>query len=714
MRKSRIFKRSAPQADGVRYAPPSGPPPNWPTWQTPSLGRSARGRGEDASGVAAPVVISLQDEIKRSFKACKTGKGNAQLLQETLAYTRPEDLKGNPLIEEFVQRCRASQEYLASNIPWASFHAERSRESYHGSGETDEELLLAELLQTNQELLDALSSYGDLQAQAEREQRKAERRLRTMEAITSFEPTPSETALVDRIFAVGDPQNTGFMSPDVAHSILIGSGLPADTLQEIWDIANVEENPKYGKYVIGIAVRLVGHVQNGRELSDELILTPGSIASIDGLETSQEASNYISLAPSSSNTLPADPFSEPSSSDLDVDRPPLPHALSNLPPLTEQDRNKFMQIFHRSGPENGILSGPRSREVLMKSRLPMNILGDIWDLADVEHRGYLDAPAFTVAMYLVQACMSGQLTTIPPVLPQQLYAEAAKNAPHAVLDAHYGSSGQASYPPPPAAGPFSTADRVSSHPPTQFPPSTAAEEPSLIDLDEGISDFSGPVSMPIPTIGGAPTGAMRSSPPLPPGLNIPPLSVSISPLSPTSSSIFRPLSSPSRTPPSSQPGSAPYTPIPAFQTAPEGWNWDVTPADKANSDKHFDSLDPWRQGYVEGEAAVGFLSKSKLPPADLAKIWDLADMNHDGKLTREEFAIAMYLIRSKLSGKDVPRELPPSLVPPPNLPELADVLAVPAPQQAAATPPAQQEEPARSSTPPPPYDENLDLSQDTA
>lgn len=78
-------------------------------------------------------------------------------------------------------------------------------------------------------------------------------------------------------------------------------------------------------------------------------------------------------------------------------------------------------------------------------------------------------------------------------------------------------------------------------------------------------------------------------------------------------------------------------------------------------------------------------------------------MNHGGKLTKEEFAVAMYLIRGKLSGKEIPDELPPSLIPPPNLPDLS---ATPAPVQI--------EEPARASTPPPPYDENMNIPEETA
>jgi hypothetical protein len=43
---------------------------------------------------------------------------------------------------------------------------------------------------------------------------------------------------------------------------------------------------------------------------------------------------------------------------------------------------------------------------------------------------------------------------------------------------------------------------------------------------------------------------------------------------------------------------------------------------------------------------------------------DLADINNDGRLTRDGFAVAMHLIQSNLSGKDIPISLPPTLVPP--------------------------------------------------
>lgn len=42
----------------------------------------------------------------------------------------------------------------------------------------------------------------------------------------------------------------------------------------------------------------------------------------------------------------------------------------------------------------------------------------------------------------------------------------------------------------------------------------------------------------------------------------------------------------------------------------------------------------------------------------------LADGDDDDKLSREEFAVAMHLVKEKLSGKDLPNSLPFSLIPP--------------------------------------------------
>ena len=50
--------------------------------------------------------------------------------------------------------------------------------------------------------------------------------------------------------------------------------------------------------------------------------------------------------------------------------------------------------------------------------------------------------------------------------------------------------------------------------------------------------------------------------------------------------------------------------------------WDITPAEKANSDRFFDGLDNKpKKGYIEADAAVPFMMQSNLPEDVLAQIW---------------------------------------------------------------------------------------------
>lgn len=51
-----------------------------------------------------------------------------------------------------------------------------------------------------------------------------------------------------------------------------------------------------------------------------------------------------------------------------------------------------------------------------------------------------------------------------------------------------------------------------------------------------------------------------------------------------------------------------------------------------------------------GRAAKEHMVKSKLPNAVLGKIWKLSDVDKDGMLDSDEFALANYLINLKLEG----------------------------------------------------------------
>ncbi|KAK9499179.1 hypothetical protein O3M35_003678 [Rhynocoris fuscipes] len=80
-------------------------------------------------------------------------------------------------------------------------------------------------------------------------------------------------------------------------------------------------------------------------------------------------------------------------------------------------------------------------------------------------------------------------------------------------------------------------------------------------------------------------------------------------------------------------------------------------------DAIFESLGPVN-GKISGEAAKSEMVKSKLPKPVLGKIWKLSDIDKDGFLDTDEFALAMHLINVKLEGHDLPATLPDHLIPP--------------------------------------------------
>uniref|UniRef100_A0A665V937 EH domain-containing protein 3 n=2 Tax=Echeneis naucrates TaxID=173247 RepID=A0A665V937_ECHNA len=89
----------------------------------------------------------------------------------------------------------------------------------------------------------------------------------------------------------------------------------------------------------------------------------------------------------------------------------------------------------------------------------------------------------------------------------------------------------------------------------------------------------------------------------------------------------------------------------------------VVARDKPAYDEIFYTLSPVN-GKVTGANAKKEMVKSKLPNTVLGKIWKLADIDKDGMLDDEEFALANHLIKVKLEGHELPSDLPAHLVPP--------------------------------------------------
>ena len=113
---------------------------------------------------------------------------------------------------------------------------------------------------------------------------------------------------------------------------------------------------------------------------------------------------------------------------------------------------------------------------------------------------------------------------------------------------------------------------------------------------------------------------------------------------------------------------APPQQFPQHSGMSGGNGWAISPSDKAKFDGIYNGLDKTNKGYITGDEAVPFFSESKLPEEALAQIWDLSDIRSAGVLTRDEFAVAMYLIRQQRGKRDhrdsLPATLPANLIPP--------------------------------------------------
>ena len=53
-----------------------------------------------------------------------------------------------------------------------------------------------------------------------------------------------------------------------------------------------------------------------------------------------------------------------------------------------------------------------------------------------------------------------------------------------------------------------------------------------------------------------------------------------------------------------------------------------------------------------------------LPAASLRRVWELSDLDKDGMLDADEFAVALYLCRQAQGCAAVPAALPDNVVPP--------------------------------------------------
>ncbi|KAL3055439.1 hypothetical protein OYC64_018172 [Pagothenia borchgrevinki] len=347
-----------------------------------------------------------------------------------------------------------------------------------------------------------------------------------------------------------DPGNTGRVSAGDAAQFLKKSGLSDSTLGKIWDLADSERKGYLDRRGFFVALRLVASAQGGNDIS--LNNLNQHLAAPKFKDTNSPLLTISTTGPESQWAIRPD------------------------------EKGKFEGIFESLCPLNGLLPGDKVRPVLINSKLPLDALGKIWDLSDVDKDGQLDKDEFTVAMHLVYRAMENE--PVPATLPTSLI------------------------------------------PPSKRKKSASAM-PGAVAVLPALSGFMA---------GAAPLkDSQRSTPPLG---RASPLITSDLNLSPKHS--FKSSSQPEV-------------------------NWVVPLADRGRYDEIFKTIDGDNDGLINGTEVIEIFMQSSLSQTMLAQIWGLADTKQTGKLNREQFSLAMYLIQQKVTkGIDPPSTLTTDMIPP--------------------------------------------------
>ncbi|KAL7798337.1 endocytic protein [Trichoderma ceciliae] len=361
--------------------------------------------------------------------------------------------------------------------------------------------------------------------------------------------------------------------------------------------------------------------------------------------------------------------------------------------LSPEEKRIYGQLFRQADTDGvGVVTGEIAVKFFEKTRLDSRILGEIWQIADKENRGFLTPAGFGIVLRLIGHAQAGREPT-PELALQQ--------GPIPRFEGLWPATSPSQTPIQPQVSggvriPPLTPDKVAQYA-TLFERQNLQVNMLPGDQARSIFDKSGLPNEMLGRIWGLAdteqrgalalpefviamhlltsmkTGALRALPNvLPAGLYE----------AATRNAAAAPRQSPSNTGgiaaiPRQLSGSAQQQrtgsplnrpPIVAAQVtgAVSSNDWAITPADKARFDQIYLDFDKTNKGYITGEEAVPFLSQSHLPEDTLAQIWDLADFGSQGRLTRDGFAVAMYLIRQQRSNRatPLPSTLPTVLIPP--------------------------------------------------
>uniref|UniRef100_K1PN15 Epidermal growth factor receptor substrate 15-like 1 n=1 Tax=Magallana gigas TaxID=29159 RepID=K1PN15_MAGGI len=207
----------------------------------------------------------------------------------------------------------------------------------------------------------------------------------------------SHIGTYEAYYKQADPNNTGSIGALDAASFLKKSSLPDTVLSQIWDLSDPSGKGYLEKTGFYVALKLVALAQNNVELNISKLTEMTPAPNLGPVEIKSE-----SPTPSSSN---------------------VPWI------ITDAEKAKYDPVYNGLSPINNRVSGDKVKPMLINSQLPIEVLGKIWELSDIDKDGFLDKDEFYVCMHLVYKAL--EKTPVPQSLPPQLVppSKRGKGAP---------------------------------------------------------------------------------------------------------------------------------------------------------------------------------------------------------------------------------------------------------------------------------------------
>lgn len=347
--------------------------------------------------------------------------------------------------------------------------------------------------------------------------------------------------------------------------------------------------------------------------------------------------------------------------------------------LSSEEKAVFGQLFKQCDPEGlGIVTGDVARPLFERSGLPAYLLGEIWQIADDANNGFLDQTGFSVALRLIGRVQGGQRLSANVDAPGPLPSFDGRQR---LEPTGTGSDANVTRVPPLSAtdrqrfaslfeknafnGMISGEKARDIFLKAKLSTDTLGEIWNLADSQERGSLNETEFIVAMHFIQGILTGSIKKVPSqLPPELIEAAAGKNHGPVS--RSAVMRSGSVTSQSAPvqrqySGAPVVGRESPMLRANTTGQA-DWRISPQERARFDHIFAGLDKAGNGDIGADEVVPFLTSSKLPEDDLAKIWDLSDLQNTGRLGKIEFAIAMYLVQQRLARRELPDVVPPSLL----------------------------------------------------